>query len=153
MKYSLIALLKAPILKDSIKMNSIINRIESYDDTMQNLTDKDIQGKTGDFKKRLKLGETLEDILPEAYAVCREATWRVLHKKPTWRDILYGVAYYDFPGLDIPGKDDKSMGMLLFSYLSIFTGRSVDTSVIDNYFTEHDINNLYDFLGLPANCA
>ena len=60
------------------RIEPIVNKIESYDETMQKLSDEQLKAKTDEFKKRLKEGETLDDILPEAFAVVREASFRVL---------------------------------------------------------------------------
>ena len=71
------------------KIDPIINKIESLDKPTQALSDQELKDKTAEFKKRLKNGESLDDILPEAFAVCREASYRVLGMKH-YRVQLYG---------------------------------------------------------------
>ena len=62
--------------KEVRKVEKIVDRIEAYDEDMQKLTDDELKGKTREFKERLAEGETLDDLLPEAFAVCREGAWR-----------------------------------------------------------------------------
>ena len=73
------------------RIEPIVNKIESYDETMQKLSDEQLKAKTDEFKKRLKEGETLDDILPEAFAVVREASFRVLGMKQYRVQLIGGV--------------------------------------------------------------
>ena len=69
----------------------IVDKIEALDETYSKLTDAQLQAKTPEFKERLRNGETLDDILPEAFATCREAAWRVLGMKPDRGQLLGGI--------------------------------------------------------------
>ena len=64
--------------KEVKKVSRIADKVMAYDEQMQQLTDEELRGKTAEFKERIKEGETLDDILPEAFAVCREGAWRSL---------------------------------------------------------------------------
>ena len=79
--------------KEVKKVEKIVDKIESYDEAMQALSDNELKAKTPEFKERLKNGETLDDILPEAFAVCREAAWRTLGMKH-FRVQLIGGEYF-----------------------------------------------------------
>ena len=67
--------------KEVKKIEKIVDRVEAYEEAMQALTDEELRGKTDEFRARLAEGETLDDILPEAFAVCREGAWRSLGMK------------------------------------------------------------------------
>ena len=69
----------------------IVDKIEALDETYSKLTDAQLQAKTPEFKERLRNGETLDDILPEAFATCREAAWRVLGMKPYRVQLIGGI--------------------------------------------------------------
>ena len=77
------------------RIEPIVKKIESYDEAMQKLSDEQLQAKTQEFKQRLEKGETLDDILPEAYAVCREAAWRVLGKKHFRVQLVGGIVLHN----------------------------------------------------------
>ena len=81
--------------KEVRKVEKIVDVIESYDEAMQALSDDELRGKTGEFKARLAEGETLDDILPEAFAVCREAAWRSLGMKHFRVQLIGGVVRGD----------------------------------------------------------
>ena len=80
--------------KELKKIEPIIKKIESYDKSMQQLSDDELKHKTVEFKERLKNGETLDDILPEAFAVVREASYRVLGMKQYRVQLIGGVVLH-----------------------------------------------------------
>ena len=80
--------------KEVKKIEKIVDRIEALDEDMQALTDDELRGKTEEFRARLKEGETLDDILPEAFAVCREGAWRSLGMKHFRVQLIGGVALH-----------------------------------------------------------
>ena len=77
------------------RIDPIVTKVESYDEAMQKLSDEELKHKTVEFRERLAKGETLDDILPEAYAACREASWRVLGKKHFRVQIIGGVILHN----------------------------------------------------------
>ena len=80
--------------KEIRRIEPIVREIESYDEAMQKLSDSELAAKTEEFKKRLAEGETLDDLLPEAYAVVREATGRVLHTKHFRVQLMGGIVLH-----------------------------------------------------------
>ena len=80
--------------KEVKKIEKIVDKIEGFDEEMQGLSDEELQAKTPYFKERLASGETLDDILPEAFAVCREADYRVLGMKPFRVQLIGGVVLH-----------------------------------------------------------
>ena len=80
--------------KEVRKIEKIVDKIEALDEEMQSLSDAELKGKTDEFKERLKNGETLDDILPEAFAVCREADYRALGMKPFRVQLIGGVVLH-----------------------------------------------------------
>ena len=80
--------------KEVKKIEKIVDKIEGFDEEMQGLSDEELQAKTPYFKERLASGETLDDILPEAFAVCREADYRVLGMKPFRVQLIGGVVFH-----------------------------------------------------------
>ena len=80
--------------KEVKKVEKIVDVIESYDGQMQQLSDDELRAKTDEFKGRLAEGETLDDILPEAFAVCREAAWRSLGMKHFRVQLIGGVVLH-----------------------------------------------------------
>ena len=78
--------------KELKRINPIKDKVLALEPEMAKLTDEQLQAKTAEFKERLAKGETLDDILPEAFAVCREADWRVLGMKPYPVQIIGGIA-------------------------------------------------------------
>ena len=80
--------------KEVRKVEKIVDRIEAYDEDMQKLTDDELKGKTREFKERLAEGETLDDLLPEAFAVCREGAWRAVGMKHFRVQLIGGVVLH-----------------------------------------------------------
>ena len=80
--------------KELKKINPIVDKVESYDSAMQALSDEELRAKTDEFKARLANGETLDDLLPEAFAAVREAAWRVRKMKPFRVQLIGGVVLH-----------------------------------------------------------
>ncbi|HVI41346.1 MAG TPA: accessory Sec system translocase SecA2, partial [Anaerovoracaceae bacterium] len=81
-------------IKEVKKVEKIVDKIEILDEQMQGLTDEELKSKTAEFKERLAAGETLDDILPETFAVCREAAWRCLGMKHFRVQLIGGVVLH-----------------------------------------------------------
>ena len=90
------------------KIKKIANKVDSYDSQMSKMTNEELRNKTDEFKKRLEK-ETLDDILPEAFAVCREAAWRVLGKKPYFVQIMGGVSLHQGQITEMSTGEGKSV--------------------------------------------
>ena len=105
--------------KELKAIKPIVDKIEALDEPYSKLTDEQLKAKTPEFKERLKNGETLDDILPEAFAACREAAWRVLGMKPYRVQLIGGVILHQVSySFDVSGcavYAGLSRGITLFS--------------------------------------
>lgn len=137
------------------RIEPIIAKIESYDEAMQKLTDDELKAKTGEFKERLANGETLDDILPEAYAVCREASWRVLNMKHFRVQLVGGVILHNGRIAEMRTGEGKTLVATLPAYLNALTGKGVHVVTVNDYLAKRDaeeMGQLHNFLGLSVGC-
>ncbi|MDU3349131.1 MAG: preprotein translocase subunit SecA, partial [Clostridium sp.] len=100
------------------KLQKLADKIEALDQTMQSLSDYELKAKTDEFKKRLKNGETLDDILPEAFAVCREAAWRVLGMKHYRVQLIGGMVLHQGRIAEMKTGEGKTLVATLQLYLN-----------------------------------
>lgn len=137
------------------RIEPIIAKIESYDEAMQKLTDDELKAKTGEFKERLANGETLDDILPEAYAVCREASWRVLNMKHFRVQLVGGVILHNGRIAEMRTGEGKTLVATLPAYLNALSGKGVHVVTVNDYLAKRDaeeMGQLHNFLGLSVGC-
>lgn len=145
---------------DSFFSNREIKRLEkkvqlvnSYSDRMKKLSDDELVGKTDEFKKRLKNGETVDDILPEAYAVCREASERVLGMRHYDVQIMGGIVLNEGRIAEMKTGEGKTLVATLPVYLNALTGDGVHVVTVNDYLAKRDMEwmgKLYGFLGLTT---
>lgn len=141
--------------KEIKRIEPIIREIESYDEKMQKLSDSELAGKTEEFKNRLKDGQTLDDILPEAYAVVREATDRVLHTKHFRVQLIGGVVLHQGRIAEMKTGEGKTQVALLPAYLNALEGRGVHIVTVNDYLAHRDaewMGQVHRFLGLTVGC-
>ncbi|WP_195428903.1 preprotein translocase subunit SecA [Clostridium sp. D46t1_190503_E9] len=137
------------------KLQKIADRIEALDQTMQSLSDDELKAKTDEFKKRLENGETLDDILPEAFAVCREAAWRVLGMKHYRVQLIGGMVLHQGRIAEMKTGEGKTLVATLPLYLNALTGEGVHLVTVNDYLASRDVEwmgKLYNFLGLSTGC-
>lgn len=137
------------------RIDPIVTKVESYDEAMQKLTDEDLKHKTVEFRERLANGETLDDILPEAYAVCREASWRVLGKKHFRVQIMGGVILHNGRIAEMRTGEGKTLVGMLPAYLNALEGKGVHVVTVNDYLAQRDsaeIGQVHNFLGLSVGC-
>ena len=142
--------------KEVRKVEKIVDVIESYDSAMQALSDDELRGKTGEFKARLAEGETLDDILPEAFAVCREAAWRSLGMKHFRVQLIGGVVLHQGRISEMKTGEGKTLVATLPAYLNALEGRGVHVVTVNDYLAKRDaewMGKLYSFLGLKVGCV
>ena len=142
--------------KEVRKVEKIVDVIESYDEAMQALSDDELRGKTGEFKARLAEGETLDDILPEAFAVCREAAWRSLGMKHFRVQLIGGVVLHQGRISEMKTGEGKTLVATLPAYLNALEGRGVHVVTVNDYLAKRDaewMGKLYSFLGLKVGCV
>ena len=131
----------------------IVNKVESYHDAMRQLTDEQLKGKTAEFKERLKKGETLDDLLPEAYAVVREAGKRVLGMEHYRVQIIGGVILHQGRIAEMRTGEGKTLVSTLPAYLNALTGEGVLIVTVNDYLAKRDaewMGQIHQFLGLTV---
>ena len=135
------------------KLQVIANKIEALDDNMQKLSDDELKAKTVEFKERLVKGETLDDILPEAFAVCREASVRVFDKKHFTVQLLGGMVLHQGRIAEMKTGEGKTLVATLPAYLNALTGNGVHVITVNDYLAKtqsEEMSELYGFLGLTT---
>ena len=135
------------------KLQVIANKIEALDDNMQKLSDDELKAKTVEFKERLAKGETLDDILPEAFAVCREASVRVFDKKHFTVQLLGGMVLHQGRIAEMKTGEGKTLVATLPAYLNALTGNGVHVITVNDYLAKtqsEEMSDLYGFLGLTT---
>ena len=137
------------------KLQSIADKIEALDEPMQKLTDEELQGKTIEFKERIQKGESLDSILPEAFAVCREASSRVLGMKHFRVQLLGGMVLHQGRIAEMKTGEGKTLVATLPAYLNGLTGNGVHVITVNDYLAKtqmEEMGVLYNFLGLTTGC-
>ena len=131
----------------------IADRIEAMDAEMQQLSDEELRNKTQEFKERLANGETLDDILPEAYAVVREAAWRAIGMKHYYVQIVGGIILHQGRIAEMRTGEGKTLVSTLPAYLNALTGQGVHIVTVNDYLANRDaewMGEVHRFLGLTV---
>ena len=137
------------------KLQSIADKIEALDEGMQKLTDEELQAKTVEFKERIQKGESLDSLLPEAFAVCREASSRVLGMKHFRVQLLGGMVLHQGRISEMKTGEGKTLVATLPAYLNGLTGKGVHVITVNDYLAKtqmEEMGVLYNFLGLTTGC-
>ena len=137
------------------KLQLIADKIEALDDSMQSLSDEQLQAKTIEFKDRISKGESLDSLLPEAFAVCREASSRVLGKKHFRVQLLGGMVLHQGRIAEMKTGEGKTLVATLPAYLNALTGKGVHVITVNDYLAKtqmEEMGVLYNFLGLTTGC-
>ena len=137
------------------KLQSIADKIESLDEAMQKLSDEELQAKTVEFKERIQKGESLDSLLPEAFAVCREASSRVLGMKHFRVQLLGGMVLHQGRIAEMKTGEGKTLVATLPAYLNGLTGKGVHVITVNDYLAKtqmEEMGVLYNFLGLTTGC-
>lgn len=131
----------------------IVDKIDSLDPEMQKLTDDELKAKTPEFKERLAKGETLDDILPEAFAVVREAAWRTLGQKHYREQLIGGIVLHQGRISEMKTGEGKTLVATLPAYLNALTGKGVHIVTVNDYLAKRDrdwMGQVHEFLGLTV---
>ena len=139
--------------KELQRFGSIADEIDALEEEMSKLTDKELKGKTEEFRERLKKGETLEDIKVEAFAVAREAAYRVIGEKPYYVQLLGGLAIHYGNIAEMKTGEGKTLTSILPAYLNALEGNGVHIITVNEYLAGRDANwmgKIYEFLGLTV---
>ena len=135
------------------RIEPIVKKIESYREAMGKLTDEELRGKTTEFKKRLTEGETLDDLLPEAYATVREAAKRVLNKEHYRVQLIGGIVLHQGRIAEMRTGEGKTQTALLPAYLNALEGKGVHVVTVNDYLAKRDaewMGQVHEFLGLKV---
>ena len=139
--------------KEVKRVMPIQKKVLSYEDEYSRLSDEELKAKTPEFKERLKNGETLDDILPEAFAVCREASSRVLNMKHFPVQIIGGIILHQGRIAEMKTGEGKTLVATLPAYLNALSGKGVHLVTVNDYLARRDsewMGKLYRFLGLSV---
>ncbi len=139
--------------KELEKFKKIADKIMELEPVIEKLSDEELKEKTEEFKNRLAQGETLEDIKVEAFAVAREAAYRVIGEKPYYVQILGGLAIHDGNIAEMKTGEGKTLTSTMPAYLNALTGKGVHIITVNEYLATRDaewMGNIYRFLGLTV---
>ena len=131
----------------------IVDKVESYQKTMNALSDEELKGKTKEFKERLEKGETLDDLLPEAYATVREAAKRVLGMEHYRVQIIGGIILHQGRIAEMRTGEGKTLVSTLPAYLNALEGKGVCIVTVNDYLAKRDsewMGQVHEFLGLTV---
>ncbi|MCT0196875.1 preprotein translocase subunit SecA [Lactobacillus helveticus] len=135
------------------KFEKYANKVEGYADEMSKLTDEQLQAKTPEFRERIKKGESLDDLLPEAFAVAREGAKRVLGLYPFHVQILGGIALHFGNIAEMMTGEGKTLTATMPVYLNALEGKGVHVVTVNEYLSsrdEEEMGQLYKWLGLTV---
>ena len=139
--------------KEIKRIRPKVDKVLSYDEAYSKLSDSELKAKTNEFKERLQNGETLDDILPEAFAVCREASWRVLGMKHFPVQIMGGIVLHQGRIAEMKTGEGKTLVATLPAYLNALTGDGVHIVTVNDYLARRDsewMGKVYRWLGLTV---
>ena len=135
------------------RISPLVDQIEALRPDMQALTDEQLKAKTEEFKKRLWDGETLDDLLPEAFAVVREAAKRVLNMEHYRVQLIGGIILHQGRIAEMRTGEGKTLVSTLPAYLNALEGRGVHIVTVNDYLAHRDaewMGQVHEFLGLKV---
>ena len=135
------------------RIEPLVDKIEALRPTMQALSDEELRGKTEDYKKRLTEGETLDDLLPEAYATVREAAKRVLNMEHYRVQLIGGIILHQGRIAEMRTGEGKTLVSTLPAYLNALEGKGVHVVTVNDYLAKRDaewMGQVHEFLGLKV---
>ena len=142
--------------KEVRKVEKIADKVMALEGQMEALSDEELRGKTQEFKDRLAAGETLDDILPEAFAACREGAWRSLGMKHFRVQVIGGIVLHQGRISEMKTGEGKTLVATLPAYLNALEGKGVHVVTVNDYLAKRDMEwmgKLYTFMGLSVGCV
>ena len=139
--------------KELKRISKIVDQIEAMDETMQKLSDEELRHKTDEFKERLSQGETLDDILPEAFAVVREASSRAIGLKHYRVQLIGGIILHQGRIAEMRTGEGKTLVSTLPAYLNALEGKGVHIVTVNDYLATRDaqwMGQVHNFLGISV---
>ena len=138
------------------KIEKIADKVMDLEDQVAALSDDELRGKTAEFKERLSAGETLDDILPEAFAVCREGAWRSVGMRHFRVQVIGGIVLHQGRIAEMKTGEGKTLVATLAAYLNALEGKGVHVVTVNDYLAKRDaewMGKIYTFLGLTVGCV
>ncbi len=135
------------------KIQPLVDKILALEETYTNLSEDALKAKTGEFKDRIAKGETLDDLLPEAFAAIREAAWRVLGMKPYPVQLIGGIILHQGRIAEMKTGEGKTLVAILPCYLNALNGRGVHVVTVNEYLAKRDsewMGKVYRYMGLSV---
>jgi len=142
-------------IKEVKRLEPTVDKIVSLEQAMEQLSDSELKAKTAEFKLRLANGETKDDILPEAFAVVREAAWRVLGQKHYRVQLIGGIVLHQGRIAEMKTGEGKTLVSTLPVYLNALDGNGVHVITVNDYLAKRDcewMGKVHNFLGLSLGC-
>ncbi|MGI6425004.1 MAG: preprotein translocase subunit SecA [Tepidanaerobacteraceae bacterium] len=139
--------------KEVRKLQKIVDRINALETNVEKFSDEELRSKTDEFKSRLSKGETLDDILPEAFAVVREASKRTLNMRPFDVQVMGGIVLHQGRIAEMKTGEGKTLVATMPVYLNALTGQGVHIITVNDYLAKRDsewMGEIYEFLGLEV---
>ena len=139
--------------KELKRFRALADQVMALDEEYTKLTDTELQNKTEEFRERLKKGETLDDILVEAFATAREAAYRVIGEKHFYVQILGGLAIHYGNIAEMKTGEGKTLTSVLPAYLNALSGEGVHIITVNEYLASRDaewMGGIHRFLGLTV---
>ena len=135
------------------RMQPVVDTINELEPSIKKLSDEELHAKTAEFKERREKGETLDELLPEVFAVCREASWRVLEMRHFDVQLIGGMVLHEGRIAEMKTGEGKTLVATLPVYLNALTGQGVHIVTVNDYLARRDaewMGQLYKFLGLTV---
>ena len=146
-------LMKSPNQKELDRYGKIVSKINELEPNFINLDSKDFPVKTAEFKERIKKGERLDNLLPEAFACAREAAKRTLNERPFDVQVIGGVVLHEGKIAEMKTGEGKTLTIVLTAYLNALLGKGVHVVTVNDYLAKRDCLNMgkiYNFLGMKS---
>ncbi|SVA63410.1 uncharacterized protein METZ01_LOCUS116264, partial [marine metagenome] len=146
-------LMKSPNQKELDRYGKIVSKINELEPNFINLDSKDFPVKTAEFKERIKKGERLDNLLPEAFACAREAAKRTLNERPFDVQIIGSVVLHEGKIAEMKTGEGKTLTIVLTAYLNALLGKGVHVVTVNDYLAKRDCLNMgkiYNFLGMKS---
>ncbi|WP_036728183.1 preprotein translocase subunit SecA [Peptoniphilus mikwangii] len=137
------------------KIEPLVNKVMNLEASMEKLSDEELKAKTQEFKNRYNNGESLDEMLPEAFAVMREAAWRVLGMKHFRVQVIGGIILHQGRIAEMKTGEGKTLVATLPAYLNALSGKGVHIVTVNDYLASRDkqwMGKVYQFLGLTVGC-
>ncbi len=135
------------------RLKPLVAEINELGPALEALSDEELQGKTGEFRQRLAAGESMDDLLPEAFAVCREASWRVLQMRHFDVQLMGGIVLHQGKIAEMKTGEGKTLTATLAVYLNALAGKGVHVVTVNDYLAPRDaewMGRVYRWLGLSV---